>query len=151
MASNNYNGIPLSTIEFTAESVENKLIQLDENKSPGPDQIHPVFAKRLAHVLSTPLAMLFKLSMNSGTVAKQWIYAILTGIYKKGARNLAENYRPISLTSIICKLVESFIRDAILAHMIENNLFTKEQHGFVPRRNRAFSRDLAHFQRGGGG
>ena len=73
--------------------------------------------------------------MNSGTVAKQWIDAILTAIYKKGARNLAENYRPMSLTSIISKLIESFIRDAMLAHMIENNLFTKEQHGFVPRRN----------------
>ena len=63
---------------------------MDENKSPGPDQIHPVFAKRLAHVLSIsrPLTILFNLSMNLGTTAKQWKDAILTAIYKKGERNL---------------------------------------------------------------
>ena len=133
--SKNYNGIPLSTIEFTPELVEKKLLQLDENKSPGPDSIHPVFAKRLAHVLSTPITIILKLSMTSGKNAKQWKEAIVTAIHKKGARDLAENYRPISLTSIISKLMESFIRDAMLGHMNENNLFSKEQHGFVPRRN----------------
>ena len=54
--------------------------------------------------------------MRSGTNAEQWREAIITAIHKKGARDLAENYRPISLTSIIIKLMESFIRDAILPH-----------------------------------
>ena len=69
----NYNDAPLTSIEFTEES-------MDENKSPGPDQIHPVFAKRLARVLSRPLAILFNLSMNLSTTAKQWKDAILTVI-----------------------------------------------------------------------
>ena len=131
----NYNDAPLTSIEFIEESIKIKLLKMDENKSPGPDQIHPVFVKRLAHVLSRPLAILFKLSMHLGTTAKQWKDAILTAIYKKGERNLPKNYRPISLTSIISKLIESFIRDAMLAHMVKYKLFTNERHGFVPKRN----------------
>ena len=122
----NYNDAPLTSIEFTEESIKSKLLKMDENKSPGPDQIHPVFAKRLAHVLSRPLAILFNLSVNLGTTAKQWKDAILTAIYKNGERNLPKNYRPISLTSIISKLIESFIRDAMLAHMVKYKLYTKE-------------------------
>ena len=53
----NYNDAPLTSIEFTEESIKSKLLKMDENKSPGPDQIHPVFVKRLAHVLSRPLAI----------------------------------------------------------------------------------------------
>ena len=131
----NYHGTLLSMIMFTAESVKNKLLQLNDNKSPGPDQMHPYLVKRLVNVLCTPIAIIFNLSMTSGKTARQWNEAILTAIYKKGARNLVENYRPISLTSIIGKLMESFIRDAMLTHMIENNLFTNDQHGFVPKRN----------------
>ena len=73
--------------------------------------------------------------MRSVTNAEQWREAIITAIYKKGARDLAENYRPISLTSIIIKLMESFIRDAILPHMVKINLFNSNQHGLLPRRN----------------
>ena len=112
-----------------------KILSLNnENTSPGPDNIHPFFLKRLACILCMPISMLFNLSMRSGTNAQQWREATITAIYKKGARDLAENYGPISLTSIIIKL-ESFIRDAILPHMVKNNLFNSNQHGFLPRRN----------------
>ena len=54
---------------------------------------------------------------------------------QKGPKNLSENYRPVSITSIICKLMESIIRDKIVIHMERNNLFSQMQHGFVPLRN----------------
>ena len=54
---------------------------------------------------------------------------------KKGSRSNPGNYRPISLTSIICKLFEVIIRDAIVTHMSVNNLFCDQQHGFVPGRS----------------
>ena len=82
--------------------------------------------------------MLFNLSLRSGTNAEQWRGVIITAIYKKGARDLAEHYRPISLTSIIIKFMESFIRNAILPHMVKNNLFNSNQHFYpeeIARRN----------------
>ena len=122
-------------VSSISEMVRTKILSLNENKSPGPDNIHPFFLKRLARVLCLPISMLFNLSLRSGTNAEQWREAILTAIHKKGARDLAENYRPISLTSIIIKLMESLIRDAILPHMVKNKFFNSNQHGFLPRRN----------------
>ena len=45
------------------------------------------------------------------------------------------NYRPVSLTSIICKIIESIIRDTILEYMVRNSLFSNDQHGFVAQRD----------------
>ena len=59
----------------------------------------------------------------------------VTGIFKKGAKNLASNYRPVSLTCILCKVLESFVRDALLKYMEEHDFFSKCQHGF--RRHRS--------------
>ena len=52
-------------------------------------------------------------------------------IFKGGERKLSENYRPISLTSVPCKLMEKLIRNALVDHMTQNNLFSKAQHGFI--------------------
>ena len=56
-------------------------------------------------------------------------------MHKKGAKNSFENYRPVSITSIICKLMESIVKDKIITHMERNHLFSRRQHGFVPLRN----------------
>jgi hypothetical protein len=53
-----------------------------------------------------------------------WKKANVTPLHKKGPKNLVENYRPISLTSIVCKTMEKFIRDIILDHMEKHQLFT---------------------------
>ena len=56
-------------------------------------------------------------------------------IFKKGARNKAENYRPISLTSIVCKLMESFAKDSIMTHMRAENFLSSKQYGFINGRS----------------
>ena len=101
----------------------------------GPDNIHPHMLKSLADTISKPLAIIFNKSMVSGTTPEQWAEAIITAIHKKGVRNIVDNYRPISLTSVISKVIESVVRDHIVQHMMENHLFADEQHGFVPMRN----------------
>ena len=73
----------------------------------------------------------FTKSLKEGT-HESWRKAVITAIYKKGMKSLTENYRPISITS---KLLESIVRDTIMAHMMKNNLITDNQHGFVPGRN----------------
>ena len=64
----------------------------------------------------------------------QWLIckqANVAAIYKKGDRTKPENYRPISLTSVPCKLMERIMRDQIVEHMTRNNFFSPFQHGFI--------------------
>ena len=56
-------------------------------------------------------------------------------IYKKGARKLPGNYRPVSLTSVPCKVFESILRKKILEHVDAYNLLSQEQHGFMKERS----------------
>ena len=51
-----------------------------------------------------PLYLLFKKSLHETTIPESWKVATVTPIFKKGHRNKGENYRPVGLTSIACKL-----------------------------------------------
>ena len=59
----------------------------------------------------------------------------MTPVFKKGAKTSPSNYRPISLTSIICKILESLLRDGITAHLQANNVINASQHGFMSKRS----------------
>ena len=56
-------------------------------------------------------------------------------IHKKGKKDRIENYRPISLTCLACKIMESIIRDYLMNYFIENNLFSQSQYGFIKGRS----------------
>ena len=91
--------------------------------------------KELASTLCVPLAILFNKSLTSGEVPSMWKVGNITALHKKGNKNSAGNYRPISLTVIICKLMESIIKDCMVDHMMKHSLFCDAQHGFVPGRS----------------
>ena len=76
------------------------------------------------------LTEIFKKSLQEGTVPNDWKLANITPLHKNGSRSSPENYRPISLTSVVSKIMEKLVRDKIMEHIEENNLFTKHQHGF---------------------
>ena len=61
--------------------------------------------------------------------------AYVSSIFKKGARNKVENYRPISLTLTVCKLMKSFVKDSIMTHMRAENLSSSKQYGFINGRS----------------
>ena len=130
-----FTGECLNTFVITPEMVLKKLQDLNPGKTPGPDGWHPIFLKNIADLISLPLSILFQKSLDEGLLPPDWLKAIVTAIHKKGKKNLPENYRPVSITSIICKLMESIVRDRVVEHMERNHLFSKKQHGFVPRRN----------------
>ena len=90
--------------------------------------------KELAESICIPLSILFNKSLKEGA-HESWMKAIITPIFKKGARSDPGNYRPVSITSVISKVMESIVRDAILAHLVEHKLLAEEQHGFVPGRD----------------
>ena len=129
------NNIYLSDIILTQEAVKLKLNKLDPNKAMGPDKIPAIILKELSQELSLPLVYIFNKSLSEGRVPSDWKNAEVTAIFKKGNKSEAGNYRPVSLTSIVCKILESFITDQIRNHMESKNLFTQCQHGFRQHRS----------------
>ena len=79
--------------------------------------------------------MLFNVSMASGMLTTDWKKSIITPIFKKGDKSSVNNYRPIALTSIVCKLMESIIKDKLLSYLSNNDLIYSKQYGFLPMKS----------------
>jgi len=133
----------VSEIYFTAGMVAEKINKLKSTSAPGPDKISARFLKEYVNVISYPLSLLFESSMRSGIVPQDWRLANVTPIFKKGSKSKPENYRPVSLTSICCKLMESIIRDQLVNHLKFNNLIKSSQHGFM--KNKSCTTNLLEF------
>ena len=74
---------------------------------------------------------MYNQSLLEGTLPEDWNTANVSAIFKKGVKAMASNYRPVSLTCIICKVLESLVT----GHMTRNRLFSNAQYGFIPRRS----------------
>ena len=122
-------------VNFTAEKVRKKIRALKPFSAPGPDNITTSILKDQEDSLSVALSILYTKSMKNSVVPLDWRCANVTPIFKKGSKGLASNYRPVSLTSIPCKIMESVIRDALMEHLINNNIIRNSQHGFMPNRS----------------
>ena len=120
----------ISNIVISREDLQERLEKLNVNKSCGPDNIHPRVLKETARATSIPLEKIFTLSLSSGECPEDWRSANVTPIHKKGDRTVPSNYRPVSLTSQVCKVLESIVRKHILEHLAANNILSDKQHGF---------------------
>ena len=125
----------LNSVKVTNDDMLKILNQLKTCKSPGPDTIHPRLLKELAIELAPPLTLLFQRTFEEGTLPDAWKEAEVKPIFKKGRKDSPGNYRPVSLTSIICKIFETFLRNALNDHLINNCLLSKEQFGFCKARS----------------
>ena len=125
----------IKSTAISVQSVEEKLKNLNTNKSFGPDEIHPKLIYELAEILSEPLTILLNSSLRSGKIPKEWKSATIAAVFKKGSRSIPGNYRPISLTCVLCRIMESFLKDAIMKHLLENNLLSPRQYGFINGRS----------------
>ena len=117
--------------QLTPEVIANKINNMKDNKSPGVDGIAPKILKETVEQISKPLAHVFNMSLQEGIVPLEWKEANIIPLFKKGSRNKSVNYRPVSLTSVICKLLESIIRDHIMDFLIKHKLIYSSQHGFL--------------------
>ena len=120
----------ITNIEITAEMVEKKLRDLNENKSSGSDIFHPYVLKETAKEMSEPLAIIYQKLLDEGVCPNEWKSANVTPIHKKGDRTDPSNYRPVSLTSQVCKVLESIIVEKVTKHLTDNDLLNDAQHGF---------------------
>ena len=108
---------------------------MKKSVSQTPDGIPSYYIYRTASQLSKPLSILFNYSISTGQVPEIWKKALVTPIYKKGSKNDPKNYRPISLTSSVCRLLERIIHNLMLTHLQIHNIISPAQHGFLPRRS----------------
>ena len=83
--------------------------------------------------LNHPLAFLFQLFIDEGFVPSIWRRAYITSIFKKGDSSLPSNYRPISLTCCICKIMESIIKDQLVSYLHCKGLISNHQHAFIKK------------------
>ena len=108
---------------------------MKDNKSPGVDGIPPKLLMETVEQISIPLARVFNLSLKEGVVPFEWKEANIIPLFKKGSRNKSENYRPVSLTSVICKLLERLIKDHMVDFLVKHKLLNSSQHGFLKARS----------------
>ena len=130
-----HNGVTLENVQCTEADVLSRLDHLNANKSPGPDEFLPRVMKEVSTQVAPHLTAIFNNSLETGEVPSDWKEANVTPIFKKGDRKLPGNYRPISLTSVVGKVLEGIIADRILDHLESNNLLLDSQHGFRRRRS----------------
>lgn len=125
----------LEYIQFTAEKVKAALADLKSHASPGPDLVSPIFLKNCADTISPLIAEAMSESFNNTKVPETWKSATVIPIYKKGDRLNPNNYRPISLTSVLSKCMEKILAREITQFIISNNIIPPTQHGFMPGRS----------------
>ena len=121
--------------EISTEEVAGQLRLLNPNKSPGPDDLHPLVLKELADVLAGPLTRLFNLSLKYGALPTEWKTAVVKPMFKSGSRLEPGNYRPVSLTCVLCKVMEKIVTNRIKIYLETNQLLHAGQHGFRSKRS----------------
>ena len=91
--------------------------------------------KDVASVISSPLCYIVNLSLKAGTIPAEWKEARVIPIFKSGPKNMFENYRPISVLSVMSKVLERAVHKQLLSHLESENLLTPSQYGFRPKRS----------------
>lgn len=125
----------LRKLVITKEKIRKIIKKLKRNKSPGPDHLHPRIIKEVMEEILEPFQILFDFSFAMRQLPQDWVIADITPIFKKGNKSEPGNYRPVSLTSVACKIMETLIREEIMSHMKRHKLFSKKQYGFISGRS----------------
>ena len=111
-------------------------MSLPSKTTSGPDSISSFMLKSSAHSISLPLSIIFNLSISSGLVPLDWKISSIVPIPKSSPPSSSpSNYRPISLLSLVNKLLEKHIHSILLDLSLSKNLISPLQFGFVPNRS----------------
>ena len=111
----------MSDIEISVNGVAKLLSNLNSAKAAGPDAIRPIVLKELSHVIAPIVTAIFRKSLDTGKIPSDWKKAQVCPLFKKGNKQDPANYRPISLTCILCKTMEHIIASGLTKHLNQNN------------------------------
>ena len=121
-----------SKINFSDDQILKILRALDINKAHGHDEISIRMLKLCGKSIITPLSLLFQNCINTRTSPDTWKKSNIVPVYKKGEKQIVDNYRQVSLLPILGKIFEKIIFNSIFEYLEENNLLCLNQSGFRP-------------------
>ena len=127
-----YSTTKLEKIIFKPNDVRRILQKLKPDKASGPDQISTRVLKECSAELAGPLCRLFHLCYSCGVFPNQWKTASVTPVHKKDSRADPSKYRPISLLSVVSKVMEAAVQKQLQNYLLRNHLFSSRQFGFRP-------------------
>jgi len=136
----------LNDIDFTEDDIIKEINTLSSNSAAGPDGFPATLLKKANLQLAKPLYLIWRNILDKGHTPQLLKTSYITPIFKKGNQGLPENYRPVALTSHVTKVFEKIVRKNIQDHLVNNNLFNSNQHGFRPGRS-CLSQLLSHTER----
>ena len=139
----NGNDSTLTNIEITQQKILDAISTISNNAAAGPDEFPALLLKECKQELSHPLKILYQASLLTGEIPESMKKAKITPIFKGGSRSLPKNYRPVALTSHICKTLEKIIVKNIIQFLEDNSKMNANQHGFRPGRS-CLSQLLTH-------
>ena len=111
------------------------LKDLNPHKAAGSDELKPLVLKEVREVIAPMLRVIFQRSIKAGRVPRDWNDANVCPLFKKGDKSAASNYRPISLTCILCKVLEHIDASNLVTHLDSHQLLYELQHGFRSKRS----------------
>ena len=123
----------MEKIHVQSKGVHKLLSDLKTHKATGPDSIPAYVLKSAADQLAPILTRLYQYSLDFGKIPPTGKNAFVVPIFKKGEKHVPSNYRPVSLTSIACKVLEHIVHCSVMRHFDKNQILTDKQHGFRAR------------------
>ena len=120
----------INHLEIGLEGVAKQFNNINPNKASGPDELPARLLKTVSSEIAPLMQFLFQQSYNQGCVPEDWNKAIVTAIHKKGPKWDPGNYRPISLTCLVCKVMEHVVLSHMAKHLAAYNILLDSQHGF---------------------
>ena len=122
-------------ISIAAEGIDKLLKGMSPHKAAGPDKFKPIVLQTLHKELAPILQVIFQRSIDTGKIPDIRKEANVSPIYKKGDKSDPSNYRPISLTCVLCKILEHIVASSLVKHFAELDIFYEMQHGFREKRS----------------
>ena len=110
-----------------------ELVKLNSSKSTGLDELPARFIKDGAKVLKIPITFIVNLSISTSTVPEDMKIARVKPLYKKNSSLEAGNYRPVSILSIVSKILEKYVHSQFVNYLDHNNILYEFQSGFRSR------------------
>ena len=134
----------LADIQFSQEDIQQACAELKGTAAPGPDGVPAALLKCCREELGKPLHMLWRSSLDTGSIPVELLLVLICPIHKGGSRSVPKNYRPVALTSHLIKIFERVVRRALVKHIEKLGLLPDGQHGSRSMRS-TLTQLLAHW------